>query len=366
MKRPCYLLTAIIFTAIHCSGQGLPDKLKPPVPGLPVAQLAAVGMNKDSVYKLVKLIRSTPPNDFRGLVVIKDNKLVVEEYFNTYWRETIHDIRSAGKGITALLLGIAIDKGIVKSTEQSIYDFFPQPKFVQPANDQHRDIKIKHLLMMSSGLAADDDDSNSPGNTGNWLNESNWVNFAISLPMIFKPGEKYVYNDVCPMLIGAIIEEASGKKLADFARENLFTPLDIREAYWYTAPNGRTGPMGNLYLSALDFAKLGQLVLNKGQWDGKMIISKKWIDAIASNRMDISKSDPFASTYGYFWFGSTKKVNGKTYECLYASGNGGNLLFVVPELNLVVSLTSSAYGPGHGHHRSRKIFDFILSSIGSK
>ena len=241
MKRLFYLFALVIVTTIQCRAQGSSNKLKPAIPELPVAELSTVGMNKDSVAKLIQLIRSTPPADFRGLVVIKDNKLVVEEYFHTYWRETINDIRSAGKGITALLLGIAIDKGLVKSTEQSIYDFFPRPKFITPANDQHLEIKIKHLLMMSSGLAADDDDSNSPGNTANWLNESNWVNFAIALPMIFKPGEKYVYNDVCPMLIGAIIEEASGKKLADFAKENLFTPLNIREVYWYTAPNGRTG-----------------------------------------------------------------------------------------------------------------------------
>src|SRR5690606_17073996 len=101
---------------------------------------------------------SNPSKDFRGLVIIKDNKLVLEEYFNTFWRETIHDIRSAGKSVTALLLGIAIDKGLVKNTDQSIYDFFAGPKYTQPKTDGHRRIKIKHLLAMSSGLSADDED----------------------------------------------------------------------------------------------------------------------------------------------------------------------------------------------------------------
>jgi CubicO group peptidase (beta-lactamase class C family) len=216
---------------------------------------------------------------------------------------------------------------------------------------------------MSSGLSADDNDSNSPGGTQNWLTKDNWVNFALSLPMIFTPGQKYVYNDVCPMLVGAIIEEASGKKLSDFAKENLFSPLDIREFYWYTAPNGRTGPMGNLYLSALDFAKIGQLVINKGQWQGKKIISSGWISEIYNTRFDISKDDPFAGSYGHFWFATTKEVHGKKYECIYASGNGGNLLFIVPGENLVVSLTSSAYGRGYGHQRSHNIFGFVLGSL---
>ena len=121
--------------------------------------------------------------------------------------------------------------------------------------------------------------------------------------------------------------------------------------------------MGNLYISALDFAKLGQLVINKGEWQGKRIISAAWINEISKKRFDISKEDPFADSYGYFWFIATKEINGKKYECVYASGNGGNLLFVVPDENLVVSLISSAYGQGYGHRRSRSIFDYVLRSF---
>jgi CubicO group peptidase (beta-lactamase class C family) len=326
---------------------------------LPKAGLSSVGMRPDTIARLIDLIRSTPPRDFRALVVIKDNKLVVEAYFNTYWRETIHDIRSAGKGITALLLGIAIDKGLVKSTEQSIYDFFPGKKFEVP-DASHKSIEIKHLLNMSSGLHVDDND-NAPGNTVNWLLKDNWVNFATSVPMAFTPGEKYVYADICPMLIGAIIEQTSGKKLSAFAKQNLFEPLGIREFYWYTAPNGSTGPMGNLYLSAVDFAKIGQVVAGNGEWQGKKIVSPSWIKEISAVNFDISHEGPFAQGYGTFWFKSTKKVGGKLYECLFASGNGGNLLFVVPSENLVVSLLSSAYGGGH--KRSHNIFETVLRAL---
>jgi len=184
--------------------------------------------------------------------------------------------------------------------------------------------------------------------------------------MIFKPGEKYAYNDVCPMLVGAIIEKTSGKKLSEFAREHLFTPLGIREFYWYTAGNGSTGPMGNLYLSALDFTKIGALVLNKGQWNGKQIVSASWIDGLYNTRFDISKQDPFAKTYGYFWFATIKEVGGRKFDCFYASGNGGNLVFVVPSENLVVGLISSAYGQGYGHFRSHTVFEYVLKSLVAK
>ncbi len=332
------------------------NRLQPPLAELPIALAATVGMSQDTITKVLELIRTNPPNDFRGLVVIKDNKLVVEEYFSTYWRETIHDIRSAGKSVTALLLGIAIDKGLVKSEEQSIYDFFPAYK-----KSSSPDIRIKHLLAMSSGLSADDDDPDSPGRTSNWLTSMDWVGFALSLPMAFKPGEKFAYTDVCPMLIGAIIEQKSGKPLSAFAKEHLFTPLGIREYYWYTAPNGSTVPMGNLYISTLDFAKLGQLVINDGKWAGRKIVSAEWTRKMGQKQLKLE--NPFADNYGYFWYASTREINGKKYDYVFASGNGGNVLFVVPSENLVVSVTSSAYGQGYGHFRSHNIFKYVLRSI---
>lgn len=355
------IVVTVLLVAINfCTAQRSSNPLQPPVDGLPVVDLSAVHMKQDTISRLLDLIRSTPPGDFRALVVIRNNKLAVEQYFNTYWRETIHDVRSAGKGITALLLGIAIDKGLIKSTEQSINDFFPID-ITDASYENRRSIRISHLLNMSSGLHADDNDDNAPGNTANWILKENWVDFAMSLPRSFKPGEKYVYTDICSMLIGAIIEKTSGQKLSEFARKNLFEPLGIREYYWYTAPNGSTGPMGNLYLSALDFARIGMVVANKGEWQGKKIVSASWIKEICSTKFDISREGPFASGYGNFWFKVTKKVSGKSYDCVFASGNGGNVLMVVPSENLVVSLLSSAYGGGHT--RTHNIIESVLRSL---
>ena len=357
MSRFAFLFLCLVWMTLNADAQNDPTqkKLKRPLAELPFTQAKAVGINPDSIQHLVSLIGSTPPRDFRGLVVLKDGKLVVEEYFNSYWRETIHDIRSTGKSVTALLVGIALDKGLLKSEEQSLSEFFPQAKALQA------DIRIKHLLMMSSGLAADDADPDSPGNSAKWLTEPNWVGFALSLPTAFKPGEKFVYNDVCPMLVGAIIEQASGRKLAEFAREYLFTPLGIREAYWYTGLSGRTAPMGNLYLSTLDLAKIGQLMLNKGSWHGQQLISSTWIDRMGQKQFALS--DRYATGYGYYWYRSSVVIGRTTHDYLFASGNGGNLLFVVPQANLVVSLTASAYGQGYGHQRSQNIFKMILKAI---
>lgn len=315
-------------------------------------------LNADSISNIINLINTVEPFDFRGLVVLKNDSVAIEKYFNTYWKYTIHDIRSAAKSITALLLGIAIDKGLIKDVEQNIYDFFPNH-----ATSPNRDIRIKHLLMMSSGLDADTFDENSEGNGLNWREKKDWVEHVLKLNMKFTPGEQWVYNDASAMLIGAIIEERSGQKLSEFANEHLFTPLGIKEYYWFTGLGGRTGAMGNLYITTLDFAKIGQLVLNSGKWKGNQIISESWINEISTPQYNIENIVPFAKKYGHFWYFNNYVTKGIEYKYMYAAGNGGNLLFVVPEKNLVVALTSSAYGQGRGQFRSNKIFQLILNSI---
>ena len=150
MKQTFKFLLIGLLTTTGCAGQRqMPDPLRPPVTALPVADPASVHINPDSISNLVRLIRSTPPADLRGLVILKDHKLVTEAYFYSFWRESIEDIRSAGKSITALLLGIAIDKGLVKSPEQSIYDFFPSPEYIQPANDKIEVLSVQRLLNFS-------------------------------------------------------------------------------------------------------------------------------------------------------------------------------------------------------------------------
>ena len=361
MKYPLLLCSLLLGLSHSFLGQSTTQqeddpfaKLQKPIPELPAAPPASVGMNPDTLSNLIHAIRTRTNPDFRGLVVIKDDQLVVEEYFNTFWRDNIVDIRSAGKSITALLMGIAIDQGLVKDVNQSVYDFFPKHKVHIPLTEAHRNITIKHLLMMSSGLDADTDNIDSPGNGIHLVGSDDWLDIALNLPIAFESGSKWVYNDVCAMLTGAIIQQVSGKSLAEFAKEHLFSPLGIEEWYWYKGPNNITGAMGNLYLSTLDFAKIGYVVLNDGKWDGQQIVSASWIDEMLTKHLDIS-SGPAPTHYGYMWYMEEMYVKGKLVTYAYASGNGGNKLYVIPDLNAVLAITSSAYGQGYGHGRANNI-----------
>ena len=333
------------------------------VPNLQSIAIEDAGFNPDSIDNLYTRIENTEKKDFRGLVVIKDNKIAIEWYFNTFWRNHIHDIRSAGKSITSLLLGVAINDGIVQNLDQDVYSCFPKEKYPY-VHEDYKKIKIKHLLDMSSGLDADSDDSQTPGNAGQWIGKDEWVNYILSVPMIEEPGKRWVYADINAALIGAIIEEKSGMSLRDFAREKVFDPLSIKEFYWYTNAANQTVAVGTLYLSTLDFAKLGVLVSNNGKWGGEQIIQSDYIKRLLTHKVfDLRDYWYLTDAYGMLWYKAERTYNGKKFDYLFASGNGGNHLVVVPEENIVIAMTSSAYGQGYPHRRAYAILGKVLSAL---
>ncbi len=326
---------------------------------LPIVSPELVGFNKDSINALNDTLSKFKQRDFRGLVVIKDNKVVIESYYNTFWRNHIHDIRSAGKSITALLLGVAIQEGLVESVDQNVYSFFSKEKYPS-LHEDYKKVKLIHLLNMVSGLDADSDNSDTPGSEGKWIAKDNWVDYLLSVPLANKPEEKWVYADINTVLIGAIIEEKSGMSLRDFAQKKVFGPMGIKEFYWYTNAANQTGAAGNLYISTLDFAKLGLLVANNGKWENKQLADAAYTNRLLNeNSPAIGDYNPLADGYGMFWYRSKRTFGSKEVSYLWASGNGGNHLVVVPEENMVIALTSGAYGNWYPHTRAY----FILSKL---
>lgn len=333
------------------------------IPNLPRMNQEEAGFNVDSLDALEASISNTEHKDFTGLVVIKDNKLVVEWYYNTFWRNQILDIRSAGKSITSLLLGVAMKEGMVQSLNQDVYSFFPEEKYPS-INEDYKKIKIKHLLDMASGLDADSDDGDTPGHVGNWGGGDEWVKYILSVPLAVEPGTRWVYADINAALIGAIIEEKSGMSLRDFAMERVFRPLGIEQFYWYTNAANQTVAAGTLYLSTLDFAKLGTLVANGGKWGNEQIVQADYVKRLIERKVfDLSDFSSRTDSYGMLWYKKQRIINGKKFDYLWASGRGGNHLVVVPEENMVIALTATAYGPPHAHSRAYNILGKVLGAL---
>ncbi len=330
---------------------------------LPSTSLEEAGFNRDSIDYLLEAIQTTPHKDFRGLVVIKDNHIVLEEYYNTTWEKTVVDIRSAGKSITALLLGVAIQEGLIESLDQNIYSLFSKEQNAS-INEEYKKIKLRHVLDMASGLDAVTDNIATVGNAIQWMAKDDWKSYLLNVPLKSQPGGGFVYADIHALLIGLAIEEAAGMSLKDYAQQKLFAPLGFEPIYWYTNAANQTGAAGNLYLTTLDFAKLGMLITNEGKWAGQQIIQPDYIEALISSK-NFPVSDWFfaADSYGMMWYKSKRTFGDNEVEYLFASGNGGNQLIVVPDKELVIALTSSAYGTGYGQGRTYAIMSKIFSAI---
>lgn len=335
-----------------------------PVTNLPYANPEELGFSQDSLNALDDLIDNFKQRDYRALIVVKDNKLAIEYYYNSFWRNHIHDIRSAGKSITSLLLGVAIQEGFIENDlNQDVYSFFSKQNYPS-INEDYRRVKLVHLLNMVSGLDADSDNSDTPGNAGKWMDKDEWLNYLLSISLTREPGTKWVYADINAVLIGAIIEEQTGMNLKDFAKQYVFDPLEIKEFYWYTNTSNQTSGAGNLYISTLDFAKLGSLVLNEGKWGNEQIVNSNYVRQIVNqNSNAIGTYNPLADGYGMLWYKSKRKFGTEELEYLWASGNGGNHLVIVPEKNMVIAMTSGAYGNWYPHKRAYDILGKVFQSL---
>lgn len=356
MKRS---LVAFLLLLLVLAGQAQTN----PIPFIPASSPEEAGFHTDSVRALMDTMSKFRQRDFRGLVVIKDNKIVLENYYNTFWRNHIHDIRSAGKSITALLLGVAIKDGLVKNLDQDVYSFFSKEKYPS-LHEDYKKVKLIHLLNMVSGLDADSDNPKTMGNAGKWIGKDEWVSYLLSVPLSAEPGEKWVYADINAVLIGAIIEEKSGMSLRDYAQQKVFEPLGIREFYWYTNAANQTGGAGNLYISTLDFAKLGLWLLNKGQWGGQQIADYEYMSRLLIEQSDaIGNYNPLADGYGMLWYRSKRMFGGQEISYLWASGNGGNHLVIVPDQKMVIAMTSGAYGNWYPHTRAYFILGKLFQAL---
>ena len=298
--------------------------------------------------------------DLRAVVVLREGAIVAERYYNGETADTLHDIRSAGKSITALLVGAAVARGQL-ATGKTVGDYWPEV-----AGSAAGKVVLDDLLTMRSGLAAFDEDEHSPGNEDKLDETQDPAAFVRAVPAATAPGTLYRYNSLGSYIAGRVVENASGADLEKHAATVLFAPLGITRWSWSRDIAGHPKGQGNLSLRARDTAKIGQMVLDDGIVDGKRVIDASWLQAALAPRVAIGAVDRYADSYGYFWYAKTQDIGGKKIPVYFASGNGGNKIYVIPARRMVVSVASSAYGKGYGQRRSEDILKAILAAEGTQ
>ena len=298
-----------------------------------------------------------PHHDLKSIVIVRNGHVVGEQYFNGDSVDSLHDIRSATKSITSLLMGMAIQKGLVHDVNDSIALYLPG----LPKDGKER-IRIKDLLNMRSGLDANDEDPSTPGDEDNLDKSSDWIRTIYTVPVNEVPGLKYNYCSINAFLTGAIIENASQMPLDEFARVNLFEPLGIQDYRWRHVPVDRITGQGNLSITARAMAAIGELMLHDGVVNGRRLVNHAWVASSLASQVAISDSDPYADSYGYMWYTKAEPIGAHNIEVHFASGNGGNKIYIVPSLHMVVAITSSAYNTNYGQRRSQDILWKILAA----
>jgi CubicO group peptidase (beta-lactamase class C family) len=333
--------------------------------GWRTVRAAEVGIDEKALQDIVRDIAASDPT-VRGprlmhsILVAHRGRLVLEEYFYGFDRLTAHDTRSAAKTFASVMLGTAPARAAGLSPDSRIHAVMrPLGPFANP-DPRKPQITLANLMTHTSGLACNDNDDASPGNEETMQNQSaepNWWRYALNLPQLFAPGTRYAYCSANINLVGGALTLATHMWLPELFRRTVAGPLQFGEWHWNLMPNGEGYVGGGAFLLPRDLLKVGQLYLDGGVWNGRRIVPAEWVRLSTSPHVEVSPEttglgqDEFRNFYlraadGLAWHLNTLKSGGRTYRTYGATGNGGQLLIVVPEADLAIVFTGGNYGQG--------------------
>ncbi len=364
-------VSLVFFAAMSASAAAAyrePERLDD---GWRVADAGKIGWNTAKLDEIHERIAAQTLKSITSVVIADHGRLVYEGYFNGGTRDALNDMRSATKTLTALLAGVAIERGLIPAVSAKIYPYFrdlPPLRNTDPRKDA---FTLEDLLTMSSLWECDDDNPFSTGNEERMYLTESWLRFALELPIkgfapwMTKPadspyGRTFAYCTAGSFVAGALVERAVHKPLDAFAAEAFEKPLGITKSKWNFSPDGIAMGGGGTRYASRDIAKIGALLADAGRWQGKQIIAERWIAAMLTPRAQ-ARDD---AEYGYQIWRFHYPLDGKDQPVWAMSGNGGNYVFILPERQLVAVVTSRAYNQRNGHTQSQELFrDLILTAL---
>jgi CubicO group peptidase (beta-lactamase class C family) len=335
------------------------------------------GIAPERLQTMESAIRSGEFVRITSVVLARHDRLVYEAYFDDAGREGLRNTRSATKTVTSMLVGVAIDQGVLSGVDAPVLPFFPERQPTQHPDPRKERITVEDFLTMSSTLECDDFNTFSRGHEERMYLLEDWIQFALDLPVRGFPtwypggstapadqpyGRSFSYCTAGVVTLGGVLERTTRMDVPSFADRYLFDPLGIVRREWQLTPSGSAMTGGGLALRSRDLLKLGQLYLNGGVWDGKQVISQRWVEASTRPRARVDDE----TEYGYLWWLHAFPAGDseRRYSAYFMSGNGGNKIAVLPELNLVAVITSVNYGARGMHEQvERLLSEHILAAV---
>jgi CubicO group peptidase (beta-lactamase class C family) len=305
--------------------------------GLDCASLSETEIDSGYIIKLVQDILKSKIATIHSLLLAKDNKLILEEYFHNYNRNILHSQESVTKSFTSALMGIAIDKKFIPGVNELVWPYFLKWDSTKWIKEKYN-ITIKHLLTMTAGLDWKAFTLNESNDDVNIYPSPDYIAYILNKNLKTIPGEKFFYNNRIMYLQGKLIENSSGLSVDSFATRYLFSKLGVKNHKWKAYDNGITETGGGLKLLPRDMMKFGLLYLNHGKWKNEQIISSEWIDSSLQFQSFAGDAD-----YGYNWWMKTYTVDSTDFNVYYALGHGEQTIMLIPDVNVVFVMTAGNY-----------------------
>lgn len=328
--------------------------------GWDTSPVEEVSQQTSSLDRMVDSIEADALTNVHSVLVAHRGILVYENYFNGFNADLPQDQRSAAKSVGSAMIGIAIEDGVLKDVDDSLYDYLPAA-YQETKDEQKAKITLAHLLTMSSGLDVIDNGSGQVGQASEdyYQNSPDWLKTVLTSPMVFEPGAECYYGSANPFLLGVALSTTLDIPLDNYLHDRLFAPLGIHN---YTVPvDTKSRPYfgGGTYLIPRDMLKFGELYRNGGVWKGKRILSKSWIDDSFDHHTVLANTND-KNSYGYLFWHHTYQVGDRTIKAVEARGAGGQYITIIPEMELVLVITSGNYRNGRYWQPEHIIENYLL------
>lgn len=323
-------LVALVGALVLVSGMaGATQAAAPAKPGAPAATKPPA-LDPEILGRTIEQAEALPR--LRTLIVARDGVPVVERVFRGPGLDRPVNVKSIAKSVVSALVGIAIDRGVLKGTDQRIASILGS-RVPADADPRVREITVGHLLAMRAGL-----ERTSGANYGRWVSSRDWVRFALSRPFVDEPGGRMLYSTGSSHLLSAVLTRASGRSTLDLVRDWLGEPLGITIPPWTRDPQGVYFGGNDMVLSPRALLRFGEMYRQGGVIDGRRVLSENWVRASWTPQV----TSPFTGDhYGYGWF----ITEARGHPVYYAWGYGGQMLYIVPSLTLTVIMTSDPDHP---------------------